>query len=530
MRADLHGHLWLAAGAGLGRPGRQGRAAAQASGRFARAPRLHGRARGRVARADRPGRTARSRPAHAAVCQRRRGRRRRAQLRHDPQDARRHRRQAVAAGLQGRHARPGADDAAGRAGGHPRHPQAAGERQRRRHPRHPARDHPCAGGRRPAERPRAREPGRNEAPVPGRRAARRQARRRARARAQGRRAQDGGRQDSDGQDGRQAGRPQGRRPAQGAHGMSATRHNHYERLIAHARTLPALPCAVAHPCDETSLGAALQAMQLGLLTPILVGPQQKIRDVAERCGLDLGGAAIVDAPHSHAAAAAAVQLVRGGQASLLMKGSLHTDELMHEVVARDTGLRTERRISHVFIMDVPTYPEPLFITDAAINIFPDLETKADIVRNAIALHLGLGLGEPRVAILSAVEQVMPSIPSTLEAAALCKMADRGQIQGGILDGPLALDNAISPEAAQVKGIVSPVAGRAQVLVVPDLEAGNMLAKNLSFLANAQAAGIVLGARVPIVLTSRADSAQTRLASCAVATLYAHHLARATPLA
>lgn len=310
--------------------------------------------------------------------------------------------------------------------------------------------------------------------------------------------------------------------------MSATRHNHYERLIAHARTLPALPCAVAHPCDETSLGAALQAMQLGLLTPILVGPQQKIRDVAERCGLDLGGAAIVDAPHSHAAAAAAVQLVRGGQASLLMKGSLHTDELMHEVVARDTGLRTERRISHVFIMDVPTYPEPLFITDAAINIFPDLETKADIVRNAIALHLGLGLGEPRVAILSAVEQVMPSIPSTLEAAALCKMADRGQIQGGILDGPLALDNAISPEAAQVKGIVSPVAGRAQVLVVPDLEAGNMLAKNLSFLANAQAAGIVLGARVPIVLTSRADSAQTRLASCAVATLYAHHLARATP--
>ncbi|KDD96533.1 putative bifunctional enoyl-CoA hydratase/phosphate acetyltransferase [Bordetella bronchiseptica SBL-F6116] len=214
--------------------------------------------------------------------------------------------------------------------------------------------------------------------------------------------------------------------------MSATRHNHYERLIAHARTLPALPCAVAHPCDETSLGAALQAMQLGLLTPILVGPQQKIRDVAERCGLDLGGAAIVDAPHSHAAAAAAVQLVRGGQASLLMKGSLHTDELMHEVVARDTGLRTERRISHVFIMDVPTYPEPLFITDAAINIFPDLETKADIVRNAIALHLGLGLGEPRVAILSAVEQVMPSIPSTLEAAALCKMADRGQIQGGIL--------------------------------------------------------------------------------------------------
>ncbi|OZI65204.1 phosphate acetyltransferase [Bordetella genomosp. 1] len=303
----------------------------------------------------------------------------------------------------------------------------------------------------------------------------------------------------------------------------------YDRLIAAARALPPSTCAVAHPCDETSLGAAVEADRLGLLKPILVGPQHRIREVAEQCGFDLTSIPIVDAPHSHAAAAAAVAQVRAGAASLLMKGSLHTDELMHEVVARETGLRTGRRISHVFIMDVPTYPEPLFITDAAINIFPDLETKADIIRNVIELHHGLGLGTPRVAILSAVEQVMPAIPGTLEAAALCKMADRGQITGGVLDGPLALDNAISPEAARVKGIVSPVAGRAQVLVVPDLEAGNMLAKNLTFLANAEAAGVVLGARVPIVLTSRADSARSRLASCAVAAIYANHLARTSPL-
>lgn len=303
----------------------------------------------------------------------------------------------------------------------------------------------------------------------------------------------------------------------------------YDRLIAAAQALPVSTCAVAHPCDETSLGAAVEAHRLGLLKPILVGPQHKIREVAEQCGYDLTSLPIVDAPHSHAAAAAAVAQVRSGAASLLMKGSLHTDELMHEVVARDTGLRTGRRISHVFIMDVPTYPEPLFITDAAINIFPDLETKADIIRNVIELHHGLGLGTPRVAILSAVEQVMPAIPGTLEAAALCKMADRGQITGGVLDGPLALDNAISPDAARVKGIVSPVAGRAQVLVVPDLEAGNMLAKNLTFLANAEAAGVVLGARVPIVLTSRADSARSRLASCAVAAIYANHLARTAPL-
>jgi phosphate acetyltransferase len=234
-------------------------------------------------------------------------------------------------------------------------------------------------------------------------------------------------------------------------------------------------------------------------------------------------------PHSHAAAAKAVELVRAGRAELLMKGSLHTDELMGEIVARETGLRTARRVSHVFIMDVPSYPEPLFITDAAINIFPDLETKADICRNAIDLHLGLGLGAPRVAILSAVETVNPKIPGTIEAAALCKMAERGQIQGGLLDGPLALDNAISPEAARIKSIEGEVAGRAQILVVPDLEAGNMLAKNLSFLAGADAAGILLGARVPIILTSRADNVRTRMASCAVAALYAHHLAEKQPV-
>ncbi|QCS64263.1 phosphate acetyltransferase [Achromobacter denitrificans] len=314
--------------------------------------------------------------------------------------------------------------------------------------------------------------------------------------------------------------------------MTLPASSHYDKLIARAQTLAPAHCAIAHPCDEPSLSAALQARDLGLLQPILVGPELKIRATAAQHGLDLGNARIVDAPHSHAAAERAVALVRNGEATLLMKGSLHTDELMHEVVARDTGLRSGRRISHVFIMEVPTYSQPLFITDAAINIFPDLETKADIIRNVIDLHHGLGLGEPRVAILSAVEQVTPSIPGTIEAAALCKMADRGQIRGGLLDGPLALDNAISPDAARIKGIRSPVAGIAQVLVVPDLEAGNMLAKNLTFLANAEAAGIVLGARVPIILTSRADSPRSRLASCAVAAIYAHHLnqQQASPLA
>ena len=285
--------------------------------------------------------------------------------------------------------------------------------------------------------------------------------------------------------------------------------------------IPPIACAVAHPCDESSLRGAVEAAAARLMVPILVGPADKIRNVAQQFGLEIGQLELVDAPHSHAAAAKAVELVRAGRAELLMKGSLHTDELMSAVVAKETGLRTARRISHVFLMDVPTYPSALFITDAAINIVPDLATKVDIVQNAIDLHLGLGLGEPRVAILAAVETVSPKMPSTLDAAALCKMADRGQIKGGLLDGPLALDNAISPEAARIKGIVSPVAGQAQILVVPDLEAGNMLAKNLSFMANADAAGIVLGARVPIILTSRADNARTRMASCAVAALYAH---------
>jgi phosphate acetyltransferase len=298
------------------------------------------------------------------------------------------------------------------------------------------------------------------------------------------------------------------------------RHEKYERLIARAKEAPAATTIVAHPCDETSLRGAIEAAEAGIIVPILVGPAAKIAKVAREEGLDISRYAIVDAPHSEAAAAKAVALVREGKGELLMKGSLHTDELMRAVTSGTTGLRTARRISHVFIMDVPTYPDALFITDAAINIFPDLKVKRDIIQNAIDLFAGLGLGVPRVAILSAVETVTPDIPSTIDAAALCKMAERGQITGGVLDGPLAFDNAIDPEAARIKGIKSEVAGRAQILVVPDLEAGNMLAKNLSFLANADAAGIVLGARVPIILTSRADSVRTRLASCAVAALYA----------
>ena len=295
----------------------------------------------------------------------------------------------------------------------------------------------------------------------------------------------------------------------------------YERLIAAARDGSPAVTIVAHPCDETSLRGAIEAADAQLIEPVLVGPEAKIREVAAEHGLDLAGRKLVDAPHSHAAAACAVTLIREGKGELLMKGSLHTDELMKEVTASATGLRTERRISHVFVMDVPGHPETLFITDAAINIFPDLDDKRDIVQNAIDLWVGVGLGTPRVAILSAVETVTTKIPSTIDAAALCKMAERGQITGGLLDGPLAFDNAIDPEAARIKGITSPVAGRAQILVVPDLEAGNMLAKNLTFLAHADAAGIVLGARVPIILTSRADSVRTRLASCAVAAIYAN---------
>jgi phosphate acetyltransferase len=281
-----------------------------------------------------------------------------------------------------------------------------------------------------------------------------------------------------------------------------------------------VPTILAYPCDESSLRGATEAADAGIIVPILVGPAAKIAAVAREHGLDIGRFRIVDAPDAEAAAAKAVELVREAAGELLMKGSLHTDELMREVASSKTGLRTARRISHVFIMDVPTYSETLFITDAAINIFPDLDAKRDIIQNVIDLFTQVGLGTPRVAILSAVETVTTKIPSTIEAAALCKMADRGQITGGILDGPLAFDNAIDPEAARIKGIKSEVAGRAQILIVPDLEAGNMLAKNLAFMAKADGAGLVLGARVPIILTSRADSVRSRLASCAAAVLYA----------
>jgi len=294
----------------------------------------------------------------------------------------------------------------------------------------------------------------------------------------------------------------------------------YERLIALAKRVPAASTIVVYPCDESSLRGPVEAAAAGLIVPILVGPGRKIAAAAREHQLDISRFEIVDTPHSEAAAATGVQMIRESKGELLMKGSLHTDELMREVTSSKTGLRTDRRISHVFIMDVPTHSETLFITDAAINIFPDLDTKRDVIQNAIDLFTQIGLGTPRVVILSAVETVTSKIPSTIEAAALCKMAERGQIVGGMLDGPLAFDNAIDPEAARIKGIKSEVAGRAQILVVPDLEAGNMLAKNLTFLAKADAAGIVLGARVPIILTSRADSVRTRLASCAVAVLYA----------
>lgn len=307
-------------------------------------------------------------------------------------------------------------------------------------------------------------------------------------------------------------------------------HAKYEKLIQRAAALEPLPTIVVHPCEETSLKGAVEAAQARIIAPILVGPVERIRKVAQSCDLDISGFQLVDAAHSHDAAVKAVALIREGKGQALMKGSLHTDELLSAVMQRETGLRTARRISHAFIMDVPTYPEALVITDAAVNIAPDLDAKRDILQNAIDLARALGIEEVRVAILSAVETVTSKIPSTLEAAALCKMADRGQITGALVDGPLALDNAISPEAARIKGIKSPVAGRANILLVPDLEAGNMLAKNLAFLANADAAGIVLGARVPIILTSRADNVRTRMASCAVAALYANASRLAQPIA
>ncbi len=296
----------------------------------------------------------------------------------------------------------------------------------------------------------------------------------------------------------------------------------YQRVLAMAQRLPPVVTAVVHPCDAVSLTSALEARQLALIEPILVAPPARLQSVAASAGLDISGIPVVASEHSHDSAAKAVGLVREGKAQALMKGSLHTDELMGAVVAHDSGIRTSRRISHCFILDVPGYPAPLIVTDAAVNIAPTLEEKVDIVQNAIDVAHAIGLDQVLVAILSATETVNPKVPSTVEAAALCKMADRGQITGAILDGPLALDNAINLQAAEIKHIVSPVAGHANVLVVPNLEAGNMLAKSLTFLAGAECAGIVVGARVPIILTSRADSVVTRLASCAVAALLAAH--------
>lgn len=309
-----------------------------------------------------------------------------------------------------------------------------------------------------------------------------------------------------------------------------TTHPYYDRLIASARTQGPVTVAVAHACDRYALEAALDAARIGLITPLLVGPQARIHAAADAAGLDIGTLALFDTEHSHASAARAVELVREGRASVLMKGSLHTDELMGAVVSGATGLRTARRLSHCFVMDVPGRGEPLIITDAAINIIPDLAAKRDIVQNAIDLARVLGFEGVRVAILAAVETVSAKMPSTIDAAALCKMADRGQITGAVLDGPLAMDNAIDLQAAAVKGLVSPVAGRANVLVAPDLEAGNMLAKSLSFMAGAAAAGIVLGARVPLIITSRADTVAARLASCAVAVLLARHQLASAQLA
>lgn len=304
-------------------------------------------------------------------------------------------------------------------------------------------------------------------------------------------------------------------------------HEKYERLISRTQEFPTIRTAVVWPCETQALASPVDAARDGIIEPVLIGPEDTIRRIADQASLDLDALEIIDVSTGKEAAARAVEMARSGKVHALMKGSLHTDTLMSPIVARESGLRTGRRISHVFLLDVPGHEDVLMITDAAINIFPDIETKRDIVQNAIdlfhGLNDGLDRGKPRVAILSAVEVIIPKIPSTTDAAILCKMADRGQITGGILDGPLAMDNAIDPEAARIKGIESPVAGRAQILVVPDLESGNMLAKNLIFLAGADAAGIVLGAKVPIILTSRADSVRTRLASAAVGALFAHYL-------
>jgi phosphotransacetylase len=295
----------------------------------------------------------------------------------------------------------------------------------------------------------------------------------------------------------------------------------YERLLERCKPLEAVPTAVVYPCESSALSGSVEAAAIGLIAPTLIGPADKINEAAKSAGLNIEGLQILDVEDGPKAAARAVALVREGKAEILMKGSLHTDELMSAIVARDIGLRTGRRISHVFVMDVPTYHKVLVVTDAAINIAPTLEDKVDICQNAIDLAVSLGLEKPKVAILAAVETVNSKMPATVDAAALCKMAERGQIKGGILDGPLAFDNAISGQAAQTKGIRSEVAGDPDILIAPDLEAGNILAKQLTFLANADSAGMVLGARVPVILTSRADSVRSRIASCAVAMLVAH---------
>ena len=309
-------------------------------------------------------------------------------------------------------------------------------------------------------------------------------------------------------------------------GPTPKKHGGYERLLKVAKASGSVRMGVVHPCSLEALEAVLDAHEQGLIEPVLVGPEGRIRALAAEHGLDLGGIEIVATEHSHASADTAVALARAGQVAALMKGSLHTDELLHAVLDKDIGLRTERRVSHVFVLDVPNYPRPMLITDAAVNIAPTLAEKRDIVQNAIDLAHGIGIADPRVAILSAIETVTAQIPSTIDAAALCKMADRGQITGGRLDGPLAFDNAVSPEAAEAKGIRSEVAGYADILVVPDLEAGNILVKQLTFLAGADSAGIVLGARVPIVLASRADSVRNRLASVALGVLLCHRRLRA----
>ena len=303
--------------------------------------------------------------------------------------------------------------------------------------------------------------------------------------------------------------------------MNRTGTGKYEELLERCRAFEPIPTAVAHPCEATALAGALEAAAKDLIVPILVGPIAKITEVAKQAGIDLGRVQIVDVPHSHASATTAVALVREGRAELLMKGSLHSDELLAAIVDKDSGLRTGRRISHVFIMDVPTYHKVLIVTDGAINIAPTLEEKADICRNAMDLAHAMGIERPKIAVLAAVETVSSKMPATIDAACLCKMAERGQITGGLFDGPLAFDNAISKEAAKIKGITSEVAGDPDILLAPDLESANILAKQLSFLANADSAGLVLGARVPVILTSRADSVRSRIASCAVGMLAAH---------